>query len=152
MTRKVGKADEKQEPIDQEATAKEEGEPIQVVDRRRFARVSEANEESNASVTEEDSTRYPSYVEELQSRLKQAEEQVERLQTRFKQAQTDLEREADELRSRLQRNAESRLEMAKGEIFQRMIEVADNLERAILSAETAADNSTLLEGVKATHA
>lgn len=91
------------------------------------------------------------YVADLEKRLKQAEDKAEMLQTRFKQAQVDLNREADELRSRLRRSAEERLETAKGDIYKRMLEFADNLERAIKSAEANADLTTLLEGVKATY-
>ena len=91
------------------------------------------------------------YVTDLQSRLKQAEDKAEILQNRFKQAQIDLNREADELRARLRRTAEERLETAKGDIYKRMLEFADNLERAVKSAETNADLNVLLEGVRATY-
>jgi molecular chaperone GrpE len=90
------------------------------------------------------------YIEELQQRLKQSEDMVEMLQTRFKHAQADLARETDELRARLRRTAEERLESARGEIYKGMLEVADNLERAIKAAEMSGERSTLLDGVKAT--
>jgi molecular chaperone GrpE len=137
MTQKIDKAG-----------ADSEDEPIQVVDKRRFLN----REKEGATAEEAEEPRYPSYVLELQGRLKEAEEQAEKLQSRYKQAQAQLEREADELRGRLQRNAEVRLETAKGEIYQRFIEVADNLERAIQSAGTGADVELLLVGVKATQA
>lgn len=92
-----------------------------------------------------------SHVADLQARLKQAEDQVKHLQTVFKQAQANLDREADELRARLRRGAEERLEAAKGDIFKRILEVADNLEWAIQAAESVREQSKLLEGVKATH-
>src|SRR5262245_2114901 len=98
MAQKVGKADEQKKSERPDAT--EEGEQIQVVDKRRFARLSEGSEPA----PEPEAARYPSYVEELQSRLKQAEEQAERLQARYKQAQAELGRETEELRTRLQRN------------------------------------------------
>ncbi|MBI4850694.1 MAG: nucleotide exchange factor GrpE [Acidobacteria bacterium] len=91
------------------------------------------------------------YVADLQLRLKQAEDKAEMLQNRFKQAQVEINKEADELRSRLRRNAEERLEAAKGDIYKRMLELADNLERAVKSAEANADLNALLEGVKATY-
>jgi len=91
------------------------------------------------------------YVEDLQKRLKQAEDKAEMLQNRFKQAQIDLNREADELRARLRRTAEERLETAKGDIYKRMLELADNLERAVKSADANADLNALLEGVRATY-
>lgn len=91
------------------------------------------------------------YVIDLQSRLKQAEDKAEMLQNRFKQAQIDLNKEADELRARLKRSAEERLETARGEIYKRTLDFADNLERAVKSAEANADLNALLEGVKATY-
>lgn len=91
------------------------------------------------------------YVADLQSRLKQAEDKAEMLQNRFKQAQVDLNREADDLRARLKRSSEERLESAKGEIYKRTLEFADNLDRAIKSAEANADLNTLLDGVRATY-
>ncbi|MEW6734066.1 MAG: nucleotide exchange factor GrpE [Acidobacteriota bacterium] len=125
---------------------------IPVVDKRRFAHINETPMDAEAQAPpEEETSRYPTYIEELQNRLKQAEEQAEKLQTRFKEAQAQLSREADEMRLRLQRNAEARLEMAKGEIFKQLLEVADNLERAVISGESGADLNTLLTGVKATH-
>src|SRR5688572_18755230 len=127
----------------------DEGEPVQVVDKRRFINTEQAADAEAAATAE--AARYPSYVEELQQRLKQSEEQVEKLQARFKQAQSELEQEAGELRARLQRNAEQRLEVAKGDIFRQLLDVADNLARAISSAEAGADSTTLIEGVKATY-
>lgn len=91
------------------------------------------------------------YVIELQGRLKQAEDKAEMLQNRFKYAQADLNKEADELRARLKRSAEERLESARGEIYKRTLDFADNLERAVKSAEANADLNALLEGVKATY-
>ncbi len=108
--------------------------------------------QETASSNQEPMESYPvGYVAQLQAKLKQAEEQAEMLQVRFKQAQQDVNREADELRARLRRSADEKLETAKGEIYQRMLEFSDNLERAIKSAEANADLIALLEGVKATH-
>lgn len=109
----------------------------------------ESNDESSDESSKES---YPiGYVAQLKAKLKEAEEKADMLQTRFKQAQLDLNREADELRNRLRRNSEERLETAKSDIYKRMLEFVDNLERAIKFAETNADTNTLLEGVKATH-
>lgn len=120
-------------------------EPVQVVDKRRFTQV--ATEPAVAT----ESARYPSYVEELQARLKQAEEQAEKVQARFKQLQVELMHETDELRLRLQRNAEVRLETAKAEILNPLLDIVDNLMRATASAQTGADKATLLAGIQATH-
>jgi molecular chaperone GrpE len=52
---------------------------------------------------------------------------------------------------RLQRNAEVRLETAKAEILNPLLDIVDNLARAITSAQSGADKATLLTGVQATH-
>jgi molecular chaperone GrpE len=147
----VANADEPLEPDFDRAQPvhDEEDEPIHVYDKRR--RFDKDESEAGAPAAGE-AEHYPSVVEELQNRLKQAEEQAEKIQLRFNQAKAELSRETDELRARLQRNAEARLETFKGELFQRLLEVADNLSRAIVSAENGADPATLLAGVKATHA
>lgn len=90
------------------------------------------------------------YVEQLQIRIKQAEEQAEKLQSLYKQAQADMKREIEETKQRLQKHAEARLETAKGELFQKIIDIADNLELALASAETA-DKEALIVGIKATY-
>ncbi len=123
----------------------ENDEPVQVVDKRRLTQV--ATEPAVAT----ESARYPSYVEELQARLKQTEEQAEKMQARFKQLQADLIRETDELRVRLQRNAEIHLETAKAEMLNPLLDIVDNLARATACAQTGADKATLLAGVQATH-
>jgi molecular chaperone GrpE len=91
------------------------------------------------------------YVTELQAELKQSKDMIDRLQTVFQQKKVELERETAETRARLKRTSEERLETSKGEIYQRLLDVADNLERAIKSAEAGADRETLLAGVRATY-
>src|SRR5262249_31647799 len=133
-----------QEPESAKAAPVDENEPIPIIDRRRFA----SGNETEVDAPDAETERYPSYVEELQQRLKQAEEQAEKLQTRFKEAKNDLNRETDELRARLQRNAEARLDTAKGDLFARLLDVVDNLERAIKSARQSDNPTLLLEGVE----
>lgn len=117
-------------------------EDVYVVDRRR---VTEAG-----TSTGESASRYPSYVEELQQRCRQAEEQVERIQNRYKQIQAEMDAELEQTRQRLQRASQSHLEIVKGELYKKLIEVADNLERALESSESA-EKSVLIEGVRATY-
>lgn len=119
-------------------------EEVHVVDKRRVGVAGQG------SATTEPVTRYPSYVEELQERCRQAEEQVERIQNRYKQIQAEMDAELEQTRQRLQRAAESRLEVVKGELYKKLIEVADNLERALQLSENS-EKSVLVEGVRATH-
>jgi molecular chaperone GrpE len=91
------------------------------------------------------------YLEDLQQRLQQAESLAESLQLRYRQAQGQLERENAELRKRWQRNAEEQLEKTKGSFYQRLLEVIDNLERALQLVSKGVDPAQLVEGVQATH-
>lgn len=109
------------------------------------------NSQASEEVSQENTMYSAEYVADLQARVKQAEDKAEMLQNRFKQAQLDLNKEADELRARLKRSAEERLEATKGDIYKQMLEFADNLERAVKSAEANADLNVLLDGVKATY-
>jgi molecular chaperone GrpE len=102
-------------------------------------------------------------VDELQARLKEAEREraaaeraVQDYADRFRRAQSQLQAENEELRARLQRNFEQRLETARGDIVASLLESLDNLKRAIAAAEKStgarADFNALLAGVRATAA
>lgn len=89
-------------------------------------------------------------IEELKARLKQAEETAEMLQHRYRQSQAQIARETEELRARLRRTADEKLVTAKADIYQHILEFADNLERALQAVANGAEPITLVEGVKAT--
>lgn len=100
-------------------------------------------------------------VEELQERLREAEEKraeadrmARDLTERFRLARNQLQVEADEQRQRMQRNFDQRLEAARGDIVAGLLDTLDNLQRAIGAAEGSArheaDFEALLEGVRAT--
>jgi molecular chaperone GrpE len=62
--------------------------------------------------------------------------------------------ENDELRLRLQKNFEQKLQTARGDLVLSLLDVFDNLRRAVAAAEKSggreSDFEALLEGVKAT--
>jgi molecular chaperone GrpE (heat shock protein) len=100
-------------------------------------------------------------IEELQASLKaaeaakiEAERQVRDYAERFRQAQARLRTETDELRLRLQRNAEQKIEAARGDLVATLLDVLDNLKRAVTAAEESEDRSqafaSLLGGVRVT--
>ena len=62
-----------------------------------------------------------------------------------------LSAEFDNYRKRKQREIDEFRKFANETIFKQFLSVVDNLERAIVSAETNKDLDTLLEGVKMTH-
>jgi molecular chaperone GrpE len=103
----------------------------------------------------------PSEVEQLQTRLKEAEEkrieaerQVRDFADRFRHAQAKLQAETDEQRVRLQRTFDQKLEAARGDVMAGLLDTLDNLKRAVAAAEKSenknSDFSALLDGVRAT--
>jgi molecular chaperone GrpE len=109
---------------------------VRVVDKRRFARMlgfgaggAEAPEDEPRQ-----RSRMPSYVEDLERRAERAEAHARA--------------EIEAARGRLERHYETRLATARAELVAGLLEVYDNLERA-LDAPAAAE-SPLYEGVVAT--
>ena len=146
------------EPTDQRV------EPELIVnDKRRVTPDGEAIERDQDfqkdSATEQ--VEVPSEVEQLRSRLKEAEEkrveaerQVRDFSDRFRHAQARLQAETDEQRARLQRTFDQRLETARGDVVAGLLDTLDNLKRAIAAAEKSdnknSDFVSLLDGVRAT--
>jgi len=146
------------EPTDQRV------EPELIVnDKRRVTPDGEAIEREQDfqkdSATEQ--VEVPSEVEQLRSRLNEAEEkrieaerQVRDFSDRFRHAQARLQAETDEQRARLQRTFDQRLETARGDVVAGLLDTLDNLKRAIAAAEKSdnknSDFVSLLDGVRAT--
>jgi molecular chaperone GrpE len=85
--------------------------------------------------------KYPSVVEELKARTEAAEDKLkERLQ--------ELEEENASFRSRINKNLDKRIEEEKAAFMKSLLEVVDNLERAIQAAEDTSNHEVLLEGVR----
>lgn len=113
---------------------------INVVDRRHWV-----NQDDEAEATDKESLeeRYPSYVEKLK---KQAEEKDERLKE-YINAYKEKNAQTDELRIRLQRENETRLDQFKANLFARMVPILDNLRRAEDSAKSSSDFESLKQGI-----
>lgn len=126
-------------------------EKIRVNDRRRFNLESD---ETPATEGEEQPTRQPSlkpsYVEELETRTRAAEQKAADVQARFEQIRSELKRETDELRQRLTRNADERVAREKAALISSLLPVIDNLQRAIEAAEQGGSQESLLDGLRGT--
>jgi molecular chaperone GrpE len=131
---------------------------IRVKDKRRFTAdgepIVEAQEQEQAEAPTEG-------VESLQAKLKEAEEKrgeaerkVSEFADRFRRAQEQLKAETDEIRARINRASEQKLDAARGDLVAGLLDALDNLKRAVAAAEKSegreADFDALLEGVKAT--
>jgi molecular chaperone GrpE len=113
---------------------------INVVDRRHWA-----HEDEEVVPTEKKNLdeRYPSFVEKLK---KEAEEKDARLKE-YINAYKEKNAQTDELRIRLQRENETRLDQFKANLFARLVPILDNLRRAEDSAKASSDFESLKQGI-----
>jgi molecular chaperone GrpE len=136
----------------EELGADETPEKIRVNDRRRFNRDSDETASDEGAVNEAASQRQPSlkpsYVEELESRTRAAEQKAADVQARFEQVRSELKRETDELRQRLTRNADERVAREKAQFLSSLLPVIDNFQRAIEAAESGGSKESLLDGLR----
>jgi len=139
-----------------EAEAAEEHE-IRVTDKRRITPDGDPAEAEVREAAEQPSES----LESLQAKLKEAEEKrneaerkLSEFADRYRKAQEQLKAENDEIRARLNRTFEQKLEAARGDLVAGLLDALDNLKRAVAAAEKSegreADFDALLEGVRAT--
>src|SRR6478736_4604902 len=117
-------------------TDKEVEIPVKVVDRRWWARGDDAApaERSNK----------PSYVEELEQQLAEKDRLAKEYIAKYRQASTEFE----ESRLRLRREISKDIERGRREILADLLEVVDNLDRAIDAARQSPSPEALLQGVE----
>jgi molecular chaperone GrpE len=113
--------------------------PVKVVDRRWWA-----NADASSSSTESAATSLkPTYVEELEQKVAEKDKQIQEYLTKYRQASSEF----DEMRLRLRREISKDVERARRDVISELLEVLDNLERAVDAARSAASSETLLQGV-----
>lgn len=120
---------------DQNQTAKPK-----IVDRRHWVN---ADDEDGATSEENLDGRVPTFVEKLK---KDAEEKDVRLKE-YISAYKEKNAQTDELRIRLQRENETRLDQFKANLFARLVPILDNLRRAEDSAKASSDFESLKQGI-----
>jgi len=127
----------------------DEDEPrdIRVTDRRRIHL--DDSSESTAPAADEPNLK-PSYVEELETRTKAAEQKLQEVQARFEQLRKQLQNETDETRQRLNKAADERAHREKANFISALLPVLDNLQRATEAAESGASAEVVAEGVRHT--
>ncbi len=113
---------------------------INVVDRRHWV-----NEDDEAEATDKKDldARYPTFVEKLKL---EAEEKDKRL-NEYINAYKEKNAQTDDLRIRLQRENETRLDQFKANLFARLVPILDNLRRAEDSAKASGDFEGLKQGI-----
>ncbi len=112
---------------------------FQVIDKRHFVNLDPIDRES----VPEEKPRYPSYVEELMARMTETER-------KFQEKKKQIDEEINRTKTRLEIDFDRRLELEKQKIVLPLLEVLDNLQRAVDSASQAGSIEHLLEGVTLT--
>ena len=113
---------------------------INVVDRRHWVNEDDETEASDKGNLDE---RYPSFVE----KLKQEAEEKDKHLNEYISAYKEKTAQTDDLRIRLQRENETRLDQFKANLFARMVPILDNLKRAEDSAKASGDFEGLKQGI-----
>jgi molecular chaperone GrpE len=110
--------------------------PVKVVDRRWWAREKDdAGDQPRGSK--------PSFVEELERKLADAEKQAQEYLAKYRQSAQEFE----DARARMRKELAKDAERSRREVLISLLEVVDNLDRAIDSAQRAAGDP-LLQGVE----
>ncbi|HTM25081.1 MAG TPA: nucleotide exchange factor GrpE [Vicinamibacterales bacterium] len=112
--------------------------PVKVVDRRRWAHGEDA-------VGGDPAARKPTFVEELEEKLAQREKEAEEYLAKYRQASKEFE----DARARMRKELAKDAERSRREVLIGLLEVVDNLDRAIDAAVAAGKNMNdpLLQGV-----
>ena len=119
---------------------KEETPAFQVVDKRHFADLDQID---TGTTVPAEQPRYPSYVEELRTRMAETER-------KFQEKKQQIDDEINRTRTRLESDFERKVEREKQKIILPFLEVLDNLQRAVDAATQTGSIDHLLEGVRMT--
>lgn len=124
--------------------ADQHDEPVKVVDRRWWAR----GDDGGAPRT--DQGQKPTYVEELERKAADAETQAQEYLAKYRAAAQEFE----DARARMRKELAKDAERSRRDVLVGLLEVVDNLDRAIAAARTApqraggAAGDALLQGVE----
>lgn len=114
--------------------------PVKVVDRRWWANQDGGDPEREGAR----GAGKPTYVEELERQIAEKDRQAQEYLAKYRHAATEFE----EARLRLRREISKDIERGRREILSDLLEVVDNLDRAIESARAGASHDALVEGVE----
>jgi molecular chaperone GrpE len=115
--------------------------PVKVVDRRWWAR-----QEGGASSSTDESSRKPTYVEDLERQLAEKDRAAQEYLGKYRQAAQEFE----DARARMRKELAKDAERSRREVLVSLLDVADNLDRAIDAATAAGTPASdpLLQGVQ----
>ncbi len=117
--------------------------PVKVVDRRRWA----TQDPQDGAPSPAWEARKPTYIEELERQLADKDRQLQDTVAKYRQSSTEFE----ESRVRLRREISKDVERGRREILADLLEVVDNMDRALDAARATTSGNTLdvlLQGVE----
>jgi molecular chaperone GrpE len=125
---------------------RDEAPVTKVTDKRRFAKLAEAEgpERPSASGSDEPGVTSPGPTDELAEAKAKADEYLQHLQR--------LQAEFDNYRKRVIREQTSTLELAAEPVMRRLLEVLDEFELALLHAHEDVDRDRFLKGIELVYA
>ena len=112
--------------------------PLKVVDRRRWREDGEINRDASPPPSLK-----PTYVEELEQRVAQAEKTAQEFVAKYRQASQEFE----DARARMRKEVAKDAERSRREVFISLLDVVDNLDRAIDAAK-ASTADPLRQGIE----
>ena len=122
--------------------------PLKVVDRRWWARQQQEDSADASAPADEAPRLKPSYVEELEQQLAERDQQLQDVLARYREAS----REFDETRARLRKEIAKDVERGRRTFVVELLEVVDNLERALDAGRAASPDDPVLRGVDMVYA
>jgi molecular chaperone GrpE len=112
--------------------------PVKVVDRRWWVNQDEAPREDTRGSGK------PTYIEQLEQQIADKDRQIQEYLSKYRAAASEFE----DARLRLRREISKDVERSRRDILAELLEVVDNLERAIDSARQSGSTDALLQGVE----
>jgi molecular chaperone GrpE len=113
--------------------------PVKVIDRRWWANPDRAATGEGST----SSSLKPTYVEELEQKVAEKDKQIQEYIAKYRQAANEFE----EARLRLRREISKDIERGRREILADLLDVLDNLDRAIDATKTATSIDAVVQGV-----
>lgn len=121
---------------DSNSPAHDEG--IRVVDRRWWARAAADGAGGDDAVSDK-----PTYVQELEQRLAAKDEELRSTIARYREAAVEF----DDTRARMRRDVAKEIERGRRLILADLLDIVDNLDRAVDAARAVPGASAVSEGV-----
>jgi molecular chaperone GrpE len=113
--------------------------PVKVVDRRWWAK-----QDGDAPREDTRGSGKPTYVEALEQQIVEKDKQIQEYLSKYRQAAGEFE----EARLRLRREISKDVERSRRDILSEFLEVLDNLDRAVDSAQSGASPEALVQGIE----